>query len=160
MLRKDFIRTALIACAALMTKPFGVREARAAGPVRAAKPAKTWEAVEFSFEKAGREFPGVAVRVPAAAGQPDDIYAVCRLCPHEACTFGYETNYLLVGRIVGKELANPVFLCRCHMSVYDPARGGEVVNGPAKRPPWRFEIRARDEEIEIVGLEDGAGEIK
>ncbi len=160
MRRKDFLRLSIGApLAAAFATCLGLA-ARAATTVRVKKPSKAWEATEFTFEKDGRDYPGLALRVPGADGKPDSIYTACRLCPHESCTFGFETNYQLVGRIIGKELSNPVLFCRCHMSVFDPARGGEVLNGPAKRVPWRFDTVDEGNELHVVALEEGAGEIK
>lgn len=160
MRRKDFIRLSVAAPLAAAFASLRGRQGNAAVPVRVKKPAQTWGATEFTFEKDGRDYPGYAVRVPGAGGNSDTIFAACRLCPHESCTFGFETNYQLVGRIIGKELTNPVLFCRCHMSVFDPARGGEVLNGPAKRVPWRFDIADEGEEIRVIALEAGAGEVK
>ena len=160
MRRTDFIRLSLITILSASAGLLRSAAAQAAAAVRFKKPAKPWDAVEFAFEKGGRDFPGVAVRVPGTAGKPDSIYAACRLCPHESCMIGFETNYQVVGQIVGKELSNPVLFCRCHMSVFDPARGGEVLNGPAKRVPWRFDVVEEGDELKVVALEEGAGEIK
>lgn len=159
MRRYDFLRSILAAIAAAGFSTWRTA-ARAAGAVRVRRPAKVWDAVEFNFEKGGRAFPGLALRVPAGPAGPERIYAACRLCPHETCMIGFEINFQVVGQIVGKELANPVLFCRCHMSVFDPTRGGEVLNGPAKRVPWRFEFREDGDELTITALEEGAGEIK
>ena len=160
MRRKDFLRLSFVAPVVGAFAVVRGISAKAATAVRVKKPGKAWEAVEFSFEKDGRDYPGLAVRVPGAGGDVGSVYTACRLCPHESCTFGFETNYQLVGRIIGKELANPVLFCRCHMSVFDPARGGEVLNGPAKRVPWRFDVVDEGDELRVVALEEGAGEIK
>lgn len=160
MRRKDFLRLTLLSALAALGDLSRLARAKAATLLRIRKPDQAWKAVEFQFEKGGRNYPGVAIRVPGAGGKPDSIYAACRLCPHEACTFGYETNYHVVSQIIGKELANPVLFCRCHMSAFDPARGGEVLNGPAKRVPWRFQFTEDGDELTITALEEGAGEIK
>ncbi|MGE5538470.1 MAG: ubiquinol-cytochrome c reductase iron-sulfur subunit [Gemmatimonas sp.] len=123
-----------------------------------AAPAKAWETVDFTYERDGREFPGIIVRLPE--GQAAPFYAACRICTHQGCAFGYETNYRQVGDIVGVDLENPVFFCRCHLSVYDPAHAGRVVSGPAPRPPWQFSVRAEGSDLVVTGLEAGAGDIK
>ena len=123
-------------------------------------PAAPWDAVEFEFEKNGETYPGCAVRLPGKDGKVGEIISVCRICPHEKCVFGYEKNYELVGRMVGATLDNPVFFCRCHMSVYDPAQAGKVLTGPAKRAPWRFTLNERDGALMVAALEEGVGEIK
>lgn len=151
MRRSEFLRGLGTSLLGLLMAPFSARAATKLIP----KPKTAWDAVEFDFEKDGETFPGYAVRLPAG-----DVLAVCRLCPHERCTFGFEGNYQAVGRMTGAEVNNPVFFCRCHMSVFDPAKGAAVVSGPAPRGAWRFQIEDKGDEIMITQLEDGAGKIK
>ena len=158
--RKRFMQILFGGPVALLVGRLGWRPASAASEVRIKKPAGAWETAEFNFEKAGRSFPGIVVRLPDTAGQASNIYAACRICPHEACVFGFESNYQVVGTIVGVDISNPVFLCRCHLSVFDPARDGKVISGPAKRPPWQFDVRERGDEIAVTGIEDGAGDFR
>jgi len=72
--------------------------------------------------------------------------------------FGFETEFGIVSNIIGKSLTHPVFFCRCHWSTFDPLRGGQVVHGPAPRPPWRFTFHTRGDDIVVSGVEQGAGE--
>ena len=125
--------------------------------VSTALPANVWDASEFVFNDGNRALPGVAIRLPALAGSPPALFVACRICPHQGCVFGYERDYDLVGEIIGKDLTNPVLFCRCHMSTYDPARGGQVINGPAPRPPWTFDYKLREATVEVTGVEDGVG---
>lgn len=159
MRRYEFLRGGLASWLGLLFGPLKAREAMAAS-VQVPKPIAAWDAVEFSFEKGGREFPGIAVRLPGVDGKAGEIYTVCKLCTHEACVFGYETNFGAVGRMVDVKLDNPVLFCRCHLSVFDPARGGQVRNGPAKRAPWRFTVEDHGEHLTVTEIEGGAGEIK
>jgi len=156
MRRIDFLKGFGTAVLGLILSPFTAR----AAPKTIAKPQKVWDAVEFEFEKNGEMFPGYAVRLPDAKGEAGDVLAVCRLCPHERCTFGFEGNYQAVSRMTGADVKNPVFFCRCHMSVFDPAKGAAVVSGPAPRGAWRFAIEDKGQEIIITQLEEGAGIIK
>jgi Rieske Fe-S protein len=126
--------------------------ARAAAAILAPKTA--WTATNFDVELAGKSWPGVAVRLPDGS-----LYTACRICPHQGCIFGFETDYALVGDIVGKDFDNPVLFCRCHMSVYDPLHEGRVLNGPAPRPPWRMKAREETGTLTITEIEAGAGEI-
>lgn len=160
MRRSDFIRGLGLSWLAYLWAPAAVRAARAASAKTIPKPAAPWDAVEFEFEKNGETYPGFAVRLPGQDGKPGEVFSVCRICPHEKCVFGYEKNYELVGRMVGTTLENPVFFCRCHMSVYDPAQAGKVLSGPAKRAPWRFTLEEKDGDLIVASLEEGVGEIK
>lgn len=153
--RKTFLRFggAWLAVLSCVLAPF--RRARAA--VRVAAPAKPWDISEFEYEAEGKTFPGLAVRL---SGADRSLYVACRICPHQGCIFGYEADYELVGDIIGQDLPNPVLFCRCHMSVFDPAQGGRVLNGPAPRPPWTFTAEEKEGEIIISSIETGAGEIR
>lgn len=130
--------------------------------VRVQMPVRSWEKVEFSYTSGQQTYPGIVVRLPrkadAANNDPGEIYAACRICPHQACLFNYEMEYRKIGDMVGVTLENPVFFCRCHMSIFDPAQKGKVIFGPANRPPWRFSIRLEKNEMIIDGVEEGVGQ--
>lgn len=152
--RKTLVRLGVAWFAGLFSILAPRRRAQAAA--RVAAPAQPWAISEFEYEAEGKTFPGLAVRLP---GADRGLYVACRICPHQGCIFGYETDYELVGDVVGKDLSNPVLFCRCHMSVFDPAQGGRVLNGPAPRPPWTFAAEEKDGEVLISSIESGAGEI-
>jgi arsenite oxidase small subunit len=157
--RKHVLKLGLSAIAAAVVMPFMPlrRRASAAESVRVAAPQAAWDKVEFTYPGASRELPGIAVRLPQSAG--GGLCAVCRICPHQGCPVGYETDFETVGGIIGKELAHPVLFCRCHFSAFDPAGGGNVLYGPSARPLWRFQVREDGGELLITGAEAGAGEI-
>ena len=136
---------------------FVARPARASGGIAA--PTKPWDATDFDYAVDGRVFPGIAIRLPGPDGAPGGLFTACRICTHQACVFGFETNYQLVGDIVGQALPNPVLFCRCHFSVYDPAQQGRVLHGPAPRPPWLFTAEEKDGALTVTSLEKGAGEV-
>jgi Rieske Fe-S protein len=67
-------------------------------------------------------------------------------CPHLGCGYKWRSHKLL----------GQVFLCPCHLSIYDP--GGKVLDGPAPRPLDPLPIRvAANGEIEIIDMEFKAG---
>jgi len=67
-------------------------------------------------------------------------------CPHLGCGYKWRTHKLL----------GQVFLCPCHLSIYDP--GGKVLDGPAPRPLDPLPIRvAGNGELEIIDMEFKAG---
>ncbi len=162
MERRGFLQFSLLSTLTLALK--GPKHLFAfAGPeaIRAPLPKQPWEKVEFSYARGPQVYPGIAVRLPdkpdAAAGLPE-IYAACRVCPHQGCLFNYEVDYSKIGDITGSTLNNPVFFCRCHMSIFDPAQKGKVISGPANRPPWSFSLRLDNNELIIEGVEKGVGE--
>jgi Rieske Fe-S protein len=157
MNRKHFLRLAFTAVAAAATSLFPRRARAAEQELRVAAPAKAWDKVEFTYTGAQRDFPGLAVRLPEKSG--GGLCAVCRICPHQGCVFGYETDYAAVGGIIGIDLDHPVFFCRCHMSTFDPVGQGKVLFGPSPRPAWRFTAREEGGEIIVTAIEAGAGEL-
>jgi nitrite reductase/ring-hydroxylating ferredoxin subunit len=126
--------------------------ARAAEEISA--PRSPWDAVNFQCDLQSKTLPGVAIRLPDRS-----LYVACRICPHQGCTFNYETNFKAVGNIVGKDFENPILFCRCHMSVFDPAQKGQVLNGPAPRPPWLIYANESVGRLTILSAEKGVGDI-
>jgi len=67
-------------------------------------------------------------------------------CPHLGCGYKWRTHKLL----------GQVFLCPCHLSIYDAT--GKVLDGPAPRPLDTLPIRVSSGgEIEIIDMEFKAG---
>jgi Rieske Fe-S protein len=67
-------------------------------------------------------------------------------CPHLGCGYKWRSH-----KVLGQ-----VFLCPCHLSIYDAA--GKVLDGPAPRPLDPLPIRiAATGEVEIIDMEFKAG---
>ncbi len=84
-------------------------------------------ALEFTDEESGQQ----AVLVHLESG---DFVAYSAICTHRQCTVGYSDG----------SLACP---CPCHGSVFDPADGGAVTNGPATAPLPEIPVEVRDGEV-------------
>ena len=82
-------------------------------------------AVEVTDEETGQQ----AVLVHLEGG---DFAAYSAICTHRQCVVGYSDGNLA---------------CPCHGSVFDPASGGAVVNGPATQPLPEIPVEVRDGEI-------------
>ncbi len=82
-------------------------------------------AVEFTDEETGQQ----AVLVHLEGG---DFAAYSAICTHRQCVVGYSDGNLS---------------CPCHGSVFDPANGGAVVNGPATQPLPEIPVELRDGEV-------------
>jgi len=68
-------------------------------------------------------------------------------CPHLGC--GYKWRKV-------PKLGREIFLCPCHLSIYDPS--GKVLDGPAPRPLDPLPIRVKASgDIEIIDMEYKAG---
>jgi len=67
-------------------------------------------------------------------------------CPHLGCGFKWRKHKVL----------GPVFLCPCHVSIYDAS--GRVLEGPAPRPLDPLPIQVSESgEVQIIDMEFKAG---
>jgi ubiquinol-cytochrome c reductase iron-sulfur subunit len=67
---------------------------------------------------------------PGRAGwAPEGIVAYSKICTHAGCAIALYRNPLYTPTEPQRAL-----VCPCHYSTFDPARGGEVLFGPAGRP--------------------------
>jgi Rieske Fe-S protein len=64
--------------------------------------------------------------------QSGDFVAYSAVCTHQRCKVAYRNNQLA---------------CPCHGSVFNPASGAEVVNGPAQRPLPEIPVEVRGGEV-------------
>lgn len=86
--------------------------------------------------------PGSAVQFTDESGQPavlvhlqsGEFAAYSAICTHQQCTVAYQAQS---GKLA----------CPCHGSVFDPANGAAVVNGPAQRPLPGIPIEVRDGQV-------------
>lgn len=130
------------------TVPFLARDAFGAGADRVVvatteELAAAWSFKEFTFVKevetrgmrAASEFPGIAIRLPDAS-----FYVASLVCPHEGCLIEFE---------------EPLLICPCHRSVFDPVQDGKVLSGSAPRPPWKFSFVIEKGKIVVDDLEPG-----
>lgn len=89
----------------------------------------------------GQVAPGTATNFKApGTGDPavlvhlknGDFVAYSAVCTHAGCTVAYSNGQLA---------------CPCHGSVFDPAKGAAVVNGPANRPLPEIPVEVRDGQV-------------
>ena len=155
MNRKKFLNlffTFFLGIILLLKKNFS----RAAAIIAA--PQKDWDSIDFSFlDYENNELKGLAIKIPEKFKIKNDLYIVSKICPHQGCELGYEKNFNIVSDIIGKKLLNPVIFCRCHLSVFDPANNGQILNGPAPRSPWIFEYSLINNNLKIENIEKGVG---
>ena len=103
---------------------------------------------------------GILVRVsgPEPDGVPDDkgIRALCLHCPHELCYVNLVKETEAVRVPEGAKPENPLLVCPCHFSVFDPVADGALLTGPAGRGLYRFQFEVSENTIEIQGVEEAA----
>lgn len=61
-----------------------------------------------------------------------DFVAYSAVCTHQQCTVAYQDGQLA---------------CPCHGSLFDPANGGEVVQGPAQQPLPEIPVQVQNGQI-------------
>ncbi len=81
----------------------------------------------FPFTDAETGQQGVLVRL-----EDGKFAAYSAVCTHQACTVAYKDGKLA---------------CPCHGSVFDPANGAEVLNGPATSPLPEIPVRVEGGEV-------------
>jgi Rieske Fe-S protein len=106
-----------------------------------------------------REIPAFIIRL-----QGNEIAAYSRICTRHGCILNYvanPSNFNCGCASTAKDcccsykLNNPVLICPVDLSMFDLAREGLVVRGPAPRPPRKFELDRQGNKIAIVCLEGG-----
>ena len=79
------------------------------------------------FDEGGR--PAILVHLEGG-----DFAAYSAVCTHAGCTVAYQEQSAQIA-------------CPCHGSVFDPAAGAAVVNGPAQTPLPAIPVEVRDGEV-------------
>jgi ubiquinol-cytochrome c reductase iron-sulfur subunit len=93
------------------------------------------------------------LRLPAkrADWAPDGILAFSKICTHAGCAVSMFRYPLYPPHAPG-----PALVCPCHYSTFDPARGAEVVFGPAGRPLPQLPLEVDDNgELRAAGSFSG-----
>ena len=111
--------------AAGSSKSGGSKETQASGGQAIAKASAVAPGSAVKFKDSGQ--PAVLVHLDSG-----DFVAYSAVCTHQGCTVAYK----------GGQLA-----CPCHGSVFDPANGAAVVNGPAQRPLPELAVKVRGGEV-------------
>jgi cytochrome b6-f complex iron-sulfur subunit len=86
----------------------------------------------FSFNVAETGKPAMVVHLP-----DESWVAYETQCTHLGCEVSYQLETQRVG-------------CPCHGSVFNPAQGGAVVNGPAKRPLKEIKVRTEGGKVVLA----------
>jgi arsenite oxidase small subunit len=107
---------------------------------RVADLSEPWSAVTFNLrDQDGDPLPCIIVRLPAGGW-----YASSLICPHNKCDIQYMRDPASVRSAFDVDVSTPVLGCPCHFSVFELARQGQVVAGPAPSPPQQLKLEIRD----------------
>lgn len=83
----------------------------------------------FAFDLAESGKPAILVHLP-----DESWVAYSAACTHKGCEVGYQLESQQLG-------------CPCHGSVFDPADGGAVVNGPAEKPLDEVKVKTEGDKV-------------
>ena len=103
----------------------GSKETQTQGGQAIARTSEVAPGSAVEFKDSGQ--PAVLVHL-----QSGDFVAYSAVCTHQRCKVAYRNNQLA---------------CPCHGSVFNPASGAEVVNGPAQRPLPEIPVEVRGGEV-------------
>ncbi len=120
-----------------------------------------WKYTEFNPEQQViREIPAFIIRL-----QGNEIVAYSRICPANGCILNYapDPSKFHCGCVpksqpccCAADLDTPALICPCDGSAFDLANDGNPVQGPARRPPRKFDLDRQRDRIAIVNLEVGS----
>ncbi len=137
-------------------------------PTRVAAPgefAEVWDGVPFTLPTpAGGTIPALVVRLPgpipgdlalstAVAGPSAYLAGFSRVCTHQHCTVVLNRDIDAINFGFNYLTDAPALTCPCHLSVFDPMRGGKAVSGPAVLPLPRVRLELLDGVVFATGLE-------
>jgi len=127
-----------------------------------------WEVAEFIYDSGTstgfggrRNIPGFVIRLPKSARQrPEELQSGLQVYSRLSTDTGCIVDIVRNPRGAGGTLwaprlrmpTTPVASDPCHGSVFDLARGGEVIFGPAPRPLDRFTFEVRGDKVVITGF--------
>ena len=148
------------------------------GPTVAVAPVsrfdRDWTSVEFLYDST----PAVATRLPgpipggldvgrehadaagsdaagsdAAGSDTVHLAAFSRICTHLGCIVALNRDAAAIAFAFNYRADGPQLVCPCHLSVFDPARSGRAVSGPAIEPLPRVRLELRGSEVVATGIE-------
>jgi Rieske Fe-S protein len=103
----------------------GIAQVQEGGAIARESEVSPGSAVEFTDEATGQQ--AVLVRL-----ENEEFRAYSAICTHRGCTVAYRDDMLA---------------CPCHGSVFDPANGAAVMNGPAQSPLPEVPVEVRNGEV-------------
>ncbi|MBX3140650.1 MAG: Rieske 2Fe-2S domain-containing protein [Trueperaceae bacterium] len=129
--------------------------------------ANVWDEVPFELPSGGPNggpAPALAVRLPgpvaggltvdSGVGAPSaHLAAFSRICTHQHCIVVLNRDVDAIDFGFNYATDGPKLTCPCHLSVFDPMRGGRAVSGPAVLPLPRVRLELRGAAVVATGIE-------
>lgn len=114
-----------------------------------------WAATPFRYE----DTPALAVRLPSPipGGVSLDngvhLAGFSRMCTHQRCVLSLNRDVEAIAFAFNHRADGPSLVCPCHLSVFDPARAGRAVAGPATAPLPRVRLAVDEGTVVATGME-------
>lgn len=128
------------------------------GPAVPVAPVSAFDAEWVEREFVYQSTPALAVRLPGPIPgglELDGVHlaAFSRICTHQHCLVTLNRDAEAIAFAFNYRADGPQLVCPCHLSVFDPARAGRAVAGPAVHPLPRLRLRALDGQLVATGVE-------
>ncbi len=141
--RRKFMQTGAVVTAEAVAEVVAGDMSKAATPhkkIASLSEIKAWSGVAFLYpESQPAMLVDVGKQVPGGVGPQRSIVAFSTLCQHMGCP-------------VALDAADQKFVCPCHNSIYDPAREGMAIAGPAIEGLPMIALKVENNEIYAVGM--------
>jgi arsenite oxidase small subunit len=152
--RRDFLIVGTAGVAGAFAAPTLSRPAAADTPAPALAPdARVVDVAKLADLRANAAIPFaypdpdspallVALPAPAQGGVGPDgrVVAFSQLCTHKGCPVNFLPD-------------RQMFVCPCHWSSFDPAKGGQMVIGQGSAPLPQIRLRVRDGIVQAYGID-------
>ena len=104
---------------------------------------KPGEAVSFTYpQDEAAVLIDLGRRVGGGIGPQGSVVAFSALCQHMGCPVNFEAQ-------------RSQLVCSCHASVFDPARGGDCIEGPSTRGLPRIALKIEGDTVFATGITGG-----
>jgi len=141
--RRAFLRGGAAAVTATVAASTANASAGAGVRIATLADVKPGSPVEFEYPEGALAYlVDMGRTVSGGIGAGNSLVAYSGLCQHRGCPIDYRGD-------------REVFVCPCHRSVFDPAKGGVVREGPSQRGLPRVVIEIRDGGVFATGIENG-----
>ncbi len=141
--RRLFLRASAVAATAAATGVAAAAPATASKKIAKLSELKPGDAVNFTYPQ---DEPAVLLdlgrRVSGGIGPRGSIVAYSALCQHMGCPVNFEAQ-------------RAQLVCSCHASVFDPARGGDCIEGPSTRGLPRIALKVEGDTVFATGVTGG-----
>lgn len=141
--RRLFLGAGAVAATAAATGIATAATSPTAKKVAAVSDLKPGQPVSFTYpQDEAAVLIDLGRRVNGGIGAQGSIVAYSALCQHMGCPVTFEAK-------------RSQLVCPCHASVFDPARGGDCIEGPSTRGLPRITLKIEGDSVFATGIAGG-----